>query len=159
MGEQPAEPLHVLVPGGSEPEPAAQDDRAVPAGKLEAVKRLDVQGRVPPDPLGGPPAAGDHVGRRVDAVDVQAIGDPRHQQPPGSAGGVEGRLTGLDDRAEELDLRPVEVEVRPPLGDQTVVPRDDVGVLGVGVVLGDLRTLVARGGHPPHDIHDDASGR
>ena len=88
--------------------------------------RLDVQARVAPGGLRGVAAGGDHVGRRIDAVDIEPRRDPRHEQPTGPAGHVERRLALGHERAEVLDLGAADVEVRPPRGDQPVVPRHDV---------------------------------
>jgi hypothetical protein len=52
-------------------------------GKVEAVKGLNVQGRTPPDPIGGHPAPGDHVRRHVNAIDVTGA-HPWHEQTAGS---------------------------------------------------------------------------
>ncbi len=129
--EQTAQPGEVGGPGNTEPEPAADDDRAVAAREVEGVEWLDVQVRSPPLALRSLAAPGDHVHGRVDTVDIESVRDPGHEEPSRSARGVESGLPDLDELTEVLDLRTVEVEVRPPSRHQTVVPRDDL--VGSGV--------------------------
>ena len=85
--------------------------------------RLHVQRRLAAGGASGSLAGRDHVGRRVDTVDVEPVNDPRHEQPATPAAHVECWLSRRDVRPEERDLRSVEVEVGPPPGDQAVMPR------------------------------------
>ncbi len=136
--EQPVQSFAILRVSGPQPEPAAHDDRPVPSRKIEEVHRLHVQVWVPPDAAGGLTAAGNHIGRRIDPIYVQPVGDPRDEQPSRSAGDIQCRLGPLDEHTEELDLRTADVEVQPPPGNQTVVPGDD------------HRSGLVPGGHPAH---------
>ena len=70
----------------------------------------------------GSTAGLDRVDRRVGAVDVEPVGDPRHEQPATPAADIECRLTGRDVAPEERDLGSIEVQVGPPAGDQAVMP-------------------------------------
>jgi hypothetical protein len=119
---QPTQPFEVVGTAATEPERAAVDDRAIAPGQVEEVRRLHVQHGLAFAGTGRGPAGGDHVGRRVDAIDVEPVGHPGDEQSAAATADVEGGLTGGDVGAEELDLGPVEVEVGPPPSDQPVVP-------------------------------------
>ena len=86
------------------------------------MQRLDPQGRLVPSLARAAAAALDHVGGGVAPVDVDPGLEPRDEQPPGAAAGVEDRPCVRDASPEVFDLRPLGVEVRPPFGDEPVVP-------------------------------------
>lgn len=104
-----------------ESEGTAHHDSAVTAGEVELVDRLDDERRLMADGSRRGPARLDHVGRRVNTIDIEPVGDPWHEQAPGAAPDIESRLSGGHVRAEEVDLGTAKVEVRPPPGDQPVM--------------------------------------
>jgi hypothetical protein len=66
------ERLDVVLAVSAEAEPSADEDRAIAPGQLELVECLGVEVRRQALLLGGLAAEGQHVGRDVAAVDVQA---------------------------------------------------------------------------------------
>jgi hypothetical protein len=95
------------------------------------VHRLAVEAGRDAGSLGVPSGPAQHVGRDVDAIDVEARGRERNEQSTCATSEVQGRL------AERLDRPPVPgelvglglVELRPVAGHQAVMPRPVVGWL------------------------------
>ena len=106
MVEQACEALDILLACDAESERPAQHDRPVATRQIEEMHGLDVQRRAAPRTPSGLPARGNHVRRRVDSVDVEPLGNPRHEQPAGhTTWGVQSRLASTHEGPEVLDLR------------------------------------------------------
>ncbi len=67
---------------------------------------------------------GDHIGRDVGTIDVEAVGEQRHQDPPRPAPKVERRLPEPADCCSEVGplLGLGHIELGPPARDQAVMP-------------------------------------
>ena len=115
----------VLLASHSQAECTTHDGGPIFSRKVELVRRLHVELRSATHRTGSRTTRADHVGRCVDAVDVEATPYPRHQQSSAAACHIERWLTGGNVRAKEFNFGTVHVEVGPPAGNQPVMPGDD----------------------------------
>src|SRR6185436_9515275 len=116
------ESLCVAFPVASEPEAAADENRAVPPRGLEFVHRVYEQGGGKAFALRFLATERDHVGGDITAVDVEAGPKVRDEQAPRAARDIKRGLTALDVLLEVPDLAAVFVELGPPPRTEPVMP-------------------------------------
>jgi len=115
---------HEHAPAAADAKRTTHVDGPIRSRELELMHRLDGESRGETSFLRQRLSLSDHVRRDVGTVDIEAVTEQRHQDPPGSASNVECRLPEpADCRPEVGELLGLgHVELRPPTSHQPVMP-------------------------------------